>query len=176
MTLTVPQTLWRLRAGNRRFASGSARGRREQTPSGAPPLAAVVVCSDLGVRPESLFGVTAGELVVLQTPGIRVGLAEATACAMAREYRGVGLAIVLGHTACPTVQTMQAGGGTGLFSRLVAEEVGEHRHDACDDCESYLVARMAGRLRELLVDCGDLAVVGAMLDSRSRTVSFMDAN
>jgi len=170
----VDATLRRLREGNQRYRAHVPHSSAPRRPR-PRPLAAVISCSDFHVAPEALFDLDVGELLVLPTPAIRISMSEAAACNLAHQWQGIDLAIVLGHTGCPTMEAVRLYGMEGgLLTRLVAHELGDVGVARTgDDFEVCMCQRMADRLRELLAEPREVAVLPAIFDARTRGVEFL---
>ena len=105
------EALERLRAGNRRFASGdpghdtrSDRARRGVLTSRQEPFAAILGCSDSRVPVEIVFDQGLGDLFVIRVAGNVVAPSQIGSVEFAAERFGTRLVLVLGHSKCGAIQ------------------------------------------------------------------------
>jgi carbonic anhydrase len=105
------EALERLRAGNRRFASGdrssgafASRLRPGDLASGQEPFAAIRGCSDSRVPVEIVFDQGLGDLFVIRVAGNVVAPSQIGSVEFAAERYCTRLVVVLGHSRCGAVQ------------------------------------------------------------------------
>ncbi len=110
MTIGAREALERLRAGNRRFASGTGRldgltshARRAELVAGQQPFAIVLGCSDSRVPAEIVFDQGLGDLFVIRVAGNIVAPSQVGSVEFAAEQFGTRLVVVLGHSQCGAV-------------------------------------------------------------------------
>lgn len=104
------EALRRLRAGNRRFASGtplsgaeSSERRRAELLQGQQPFAIILGCSDSRVPAEIVFDQGLGDLFVIRVAGNIVAPSQIGSIEFAAEQFGTRLVVVLGHSMCGAV-------------------------------------------------------------------------
>lgn len=108
--LSPDEALRRLRDGNARFLSGSARlghSQRElaaQLVQGQSPYATILCCSDSRVPPEIVFDAGLGELFVVRVAGNVLSAEVAGSLQYAGLHLGTPLFLVMGHEGCGAVQ------------------------------------------------------------------------
>jgi carbonic anhydrase len=102
--------LERLRAGNRRFASGApgrdplgVQTRRGEVAANQEPFAAILGCSDSRVPVEIVFDQGLGDLFVIRVAGNIVAPSQIGSVEFAAERFGTRLVVVLGHSSCGAV-------------------------------------------------------------------------
>jgi len=107
---TALEALARLRAGNRRFVSGTQSlgdspfpARRAELLTGQQPLAIVLGCSDSRVPAEIVFGQGLGDLFVIRVAGNIVAPSQVESVEFAAERFATRLVVVLGHSRCGAV-------------------------------------------------------------------------
>jgi carbonic anhydrase len=110
MTIPAREALDRLREGNRRFASGSARegglssqARRAELVTGQEPFAIILGCSDSRVPAEMVFDQGLGDLFVIRVAGNIVAPSQVGSVEFAAERFGTRLVVVLGHSQCGVI-------------------------------------------------------------------------
>lgn len=103
------EALQRLKAGNRRFASGlrtrdtTSHARRAEMVMGQEPFAVVLGCSDSRVPAEIIFDQGLGDLFVIRVAGNIVAPSQVGSVEFAAERFGTRLVVVLGHSQCGAV-------------------------------------------------------------------------
>jgi carbonic anhydrase len=103
---TAVEALDRLKAGNARFVSGSARFPTVQKEilaelaKGQQPYATILGCSDSRVPPELVFDAGFGELFVIRVAGNVLGPAVLGTLQYAGAHLHTPLFVVLGHEGC----------------------------------------------------------------------------
>jgi carbonic anhydrase len=109
--IAAQEALERLRAGNRRFASGdrsravfTGSGRPGDVASGQEPIAAILGCSDSRVPVEIVFDQGLGDLFVIRVAGNVVAPSQIGSVEFAAERFCTRLVVVLGHSRCGAVQ------------------------------------------------------------------------
>lgn len=124
-SVTADDAMARLRAGNRRFASGRSRVHPypkevRASAGGQHPFAAVLACMDSRVGPELVFDQGIGDLFSLRVAG---NVADDDALAgleYATKVSGAHLIVVLGHTHCGAVKGACEGVTLGHLPGLLA--------------------------------------------------------
>jgi carbonic anhydrase len=108
--ISAREALERLRAGNRRFASGppsrdlrASETRRSELATGQEPFAIVLGCSDSRVPAEIIFDQGLGDLFVIRVAGNIVASSQIGSVEFAAERFGTPLVVVLGHSQCGAV-------------------------------------------------------------------------
>ena len=110
MTVSAPEALERLKAGNRRFVGGAQsrstfidEARRNELVAGQAPFAIILGCSDSRVPVEIVFDQALGDLFVIRVAGNVVAPSLVGSVEFAAEAFGTALVVVLGHTSCGAV-------------------------------------------------------------------------
>ena len=108
--ISAREALERLRAGNRRFASGvrssnilASETRRSELAAGQEPFAIILGCSDSRVPAEIVFDQGLGDLFVIRVAGNIVAPSQIGSVEFAAERFGTRLVVVLGHSQCGAV-------------------------------------------------------------------------
>src|SRR5687767_8706396 len=110
MSVSAPEALARLRAGNRRFVTGE-RGldallthtRRAELVVEHQPFAIVLGCSDSRVPAELVFDQGLGDLFVIRVAGNIVAPSQVGSVEFAAARFGTRLVVVMGHSQCGVV-------------------------------------------------------------------------
>jgi carbonic anhydrase len=109
--LSATDALQRLRAGNKRFISGSLSGdvlsspdRRNRLVGDQKPYAIILGCSDSRVPAEIVFDQGLGDLFVIRVAGNIVAPSQIGSVEFAAELFGTRLVVVLGHSRCGAIQ------------------------------------------------------------------------
>ena len=174
-----------LREGNRQYVAGGGQPARHDVTfkdlKEAKAVAAVLTCSDMQAVPEQLFGLASGALFVMQTAGNCAGADEAAGALLASESDGIDLVIVLGHSPCRVIETLDKVGEDSFGApfeelRLSAAKVSARGASPLHSGVQFALAhasRMATHLRsELGLDSG-IAVVAAYLHEATGHVEFL---
>jgi len=108
--ISAREGLERLRAGNRRFASGvrssdilASEARRSELAAGQEPFAIILGCSDSRVPAEIVFDQGLGDLFVIRVAGNIVASSQVGSVEFAAERFGTPLVVVLGHSQCGAI-------------------------------------------------------------------------
>ena len=110
-TVLADEALLRLKGGNERFVSGTARFPTMQNQiladlaKGQNPYATILSCSDSRVPPELIFDAGFGELFIIRVAGNVFSPEVAGSLQYAGRHLRTPLFIVLGHTHCGAVAT-----------------------------------------------------------------------
>jgi len=108
-TVSADEALLRLKGGNERFVSGTARFPTMQNQiladlaKGQNPYATILSCSDSRVPPELIFDAGFGELFIIRVAGNVFSPEVAGSLQYAGRHLHTPLFIVLGHTHCGAV-------------------------------------------------------------------------
>jgi carbonic anhydrase len=109
--ISAQDALARLRAGNRRFASGKRSQnilldhvQRAELARGQEPFAIVLGCSDSRVPVEIVFDQGLGDLFVIRVAGNIVAPSQLGSVEFAAAQFGTRLVVVLGHSRCGAVR------------------------------------------------------------------------
>jgi carbonic anhydrase len=108
-TVSADEALLRLKAGNERFLSGTARFPTVQKEiladlaKGQHPYATILSCSDSRVPPELIFDTGFGELFIVRVAGNVLSPEVAGSLQYAGRHLRTPLFVVLGHTHCGAV-------------------------------------------------------------------------
>jgi len=108
-TVSADKALLRLKGGNERFVSGTARFPTMQNQiladlaKGQNPYATILSCSDSRVPPELIFDAGFGELFIIRVAGNVFSPEVAGSLQYAGRHLRTPLFIVLGHTHCGAV-------------------------------------------------------------------------
>ncbi len=192
------RALNRLREGNERFVNNSPRQARtdaariRQQALGQTPFACVLACSDSRVPVEFVFDQGVGDLFVVRTAGNTAGDHEVASLSYAVGALEVPLVVVMGHTNCGAIRAALGDGPDVAEFAPILEEIRLAReHVPLTDCTPDR-ARMADRVARSHVEdviesviarsptiaarvrSGWCAVVGAIYDTGSGRVSFID--
>lgn len=106
--MSADQVLELLKAGNRRFSTGTRINRdlgRQviATSAGQNPFAAILSCIDSRVPAELVFDLGVGDIFSVRVAGNVIGTKSLGSLEFAIGVAGVKLAVVLGHTRCGAV-------------------------------------------------------------------------
>lgn len=172
--------LHHLLEGNRRHVRRRERPSATRGPQTTDDvLAAVLVCSDLGVAVDELFDLPVGALYVMQNAAAVVGAAEAAGAELAVRRHGVDVLLVLGHAPCPALSWLASGAAGAANSQLALHApatpegaAGPPIHEA-HGAASLHAARMAAALRARLPPALGLGVYAGHLDEGSGLVSLL---
>jgi carbonic anhydrase len=108
-TVSADEALLRLKSGNERFLSGTARFPTVQKEiladlaKGQHPYATILSCSDSRVPPELIFDTGFGELFIIRVAGNVFSPEVAGSLQYAGRHLRTPLFVVLGHTHCGAV-------------------------------------------------------------------------
>ena len=108
-TVSADEALLRLKGGNERFVSGTARFPTVQKEiladlaKGQHPYATILSCSDSRVPPELIFDAGFGELFIIRVAGNVFSPEVAGSLQYAGRHLRTPLFVVLGHTHCGAV-------------------------------------------------------------------------
>jgi len=192
--MDADEALKQLLEGNRRYASGHAKGpnrtaaRRTELAGGQKPIAVIVSCSDSRVPPELLFDQGFGDLFVIRIAGNIVDANALGSIEYSVDHLGTKLIVVLGHERCGAVTAaLQGGNAPGNIKNIVdgiapAIEKGKARYsghgELLDSCILANVKQVAQKIRTTApilsekVEDGMLKVVGAYYDLDSGAVNM----
>ena len=196
--VSAEEALSRLKAGNKRFASGHSRRHEylaqvHATAAGQHPFAAILGCMDSRVGPEIVFDQGIGDLFALRVAG---NVADADALGgleYATKVVGARLIVVLGHTHCGAVKGacdgVELGNLTGLLAQIkpavddVPADVTPRtsKNDAFVEKAARENVRLSIRsIREKsptiaeLEKSGGVKIVGAMYDVETGKTEFLE--
>ncbi|MDD2853820.1 MAG: carbonic anhydrase [Desulfuromonadaceae bacterium] len=194
VAMDADEALKQLMEGNRRYASGQAKGpnrsavRRSELAGGQNPIAVVVSCSDSRVPPELLFDQGFGDIFAIRIAGNIVDANALGSIEYAVDHLGTKLIVVLGHERCGAVTAaLQGGVAPGNIKSIVdgiqpAIEKGKARYtghgELLDSCILANVKMVAEKIRKSppilseKVEDGMLKVVGAYYDLDSGAVNM----
>ncbi|MBN2080686.1 carbonic anhydrase [bacterium] len=196
-TTSSDEALYRLEAGNQRFAAGitqhpnlSQSRLRETVEQGQEPFATVLACSDSRVPVELLFDQGVGDLFVIRVAGNVCGVNEIGSIEYGVEHLGTPLLLVLGHEHCGAVTAVATGVEMhGSIPRLIGNIIpavtraealtGKHGEEVVPEAVVENVWQSIGDLiggsaavRQRLAD-GRLKVVGAVYELETGTVRWL---
>ena len=202
--IPAPESLARLREGNRRFVLGlqnpdpppSAR-QRAQFVAGQQPFAVVLGCSDSRVPVEIVFDQGLGDLFVIRNAGNIVAPSVVGSVEFAVDRFDTRLVVVMGHSLCgavgATLETLRAGNApaspslNSIVERIrpaVRELVSTPLRDDPETLYHHAVRAnvraSANQLRhgsaiiEQMIDQGGLMIVGAEYSLETGLVDFFD--
>ncbi len=193
--------LERLKAGNRRFASGEISDHHHPPAdlTGAQaPMAVILGCSDSRVPPEILFDREPGDLFVVRVVGNVASSPQIGSIEYATAMLGSRLVVVLGHQECGAVEATLARlrapipdksphlqaivetirpAMTGLpacATPNVPEDLLEHAIRANVAMQTERLREGSSVLRRLEIE-EQLLIVGAVYCLRSGEVEFLDS-
>jgi carbonic anhydrase len=196
--LSPEDALARLREGNERFVRGLGTAVRTWHPglvAGQWPFAIVLGCSDSRAPAEYVFDQGLGDLFVIRVAGNVVAPSIVGSIEFAASQFGTRLVVVMGHTQCgavgATVRAIELGGSPESRNlQSIVDRIAPHVRDAIvshGDRDARLAAAVranviasTGALRsskpllEDLVARGRLAIVGAVYDLATGTVTFFE--
>ena len=201
-SLSPPESISRLREGNRRFCEGQpVHEARAFSPDLAArpqrPFAIVLGCSDSRTPVEVLFDQGFGDLFVVRIAGNVVAPSVVGSIEFTASQFGTRLVVVLGHTRCgaiaATVSAIRTGNGPESKNiRSITDRIAPHIESTVrtspsgDDAElfrrlmrdnvrsSVNHLRHGSRILEELVLAGRIAVVAADYELETGRVSFFD--
>jgi carbonic anhydrase len=202
--ISAREALERLRAGNRRFASGvrsgdvlASQARRHELAAGQEPFAIILGCSDSRVPAEIVFDQGLGDLFVIRVAGNIVASSQIGSVEFAAERFGTRLVVVLGHSRCGAVtatleELMRPRENQSRNLRSIVDRIRpsvevllatEFRHDS-DALMGHAVRtnvrvsashlRHGSELLERLIQKDGLLVVGAEYSLDTGIVDFFD--
>ena len=181
--ITPAQAWQKLREGNERFVSGTARhpnqnaSRRSSLVDAQNPFAVIFGCSDSRLAAEIIFDLGLGDVIVVRTAGQVIDDAVLGSLEYSVDALNVPLIVVLGHDSCGavtaaknTVDTgeMPAGYVRSLVERITPSVLAAQRKDLheVNDMVVEHTRQTAERLVEssrlisAAVDEGRVAVIG----------------
>jgi len=190
--MTPAAALERLKQGNLRFASNTAK-RRDwsakvvSTASGQFPFAAVLGCMDSRVPPEIVFDQGIGDVFGVRVAGNVVNDDEIGSLEYAVKV-GTKLIVVLGHTSCGAVKGaidgVELGNLTGLLAKIhpavAAAGCSNAKDEACvtkvvqkNVLQSVKEIREKSPYLRKYIDEGKVGLVGAIYDVATGKVTFL---
>lgn len=191
-SVSPAQALTRLKAGNKRFVSGSLQhphqtaGRRSELATGQHPFAIVLGCADSRTGPDILFDQGLGDIFVVRVAGNILNDENIGSIEYGVEHLGAPLIVVLGHERCGAVkaakETIAAKGkAPGHIESLVkairpaVESTVGQDAEATGDANVRNVVKSLQHSKPILhemVASGKVAVVGAYYDLDTGKVEF----
>jgi carbonic anhydrase len=191
--MTPAAALARLKEGNLRFASNSAKRRNWSakvlaTAPGQFPFAAVLGCMDSRVPVEIVFDQGIGDVFGLRVAGNVVNDDELGSLEYAVKV-GTKLIVVLGHTGCGAVKGaldgVELGNLTGLLAKIrpavAAAGCSNAKDEACvtkvaeqNVLESVKEIRERSPYLKKYLDEGKVRLVGGMYDVATGKVTFLE--
>ena len=196
--LTPAEVLQLLKDGNERFLAGQPLERDflsqvRETAGGQYPMAAILGCIDSRVPHEIVFDKGVGDVFSARVAGNFVNTDILGSLEFAAAVAGSKLIVVLGHTECGAVKGacdhVQLGNLTSTLANLApalyavqgvdgerSSKNGPFVQAVAEENVRQTVRHIVDRSRVLRerIASGDLAVVGAMHDVHSGTVTFYD--
>jgi carbonic anhydrase len=193
-----------LRAGNRRFAEGSASHfateeaeRRRALADGQSPSTIILACSDSRVAPAVVLDQGLGDLFVVRVAGNVVAPEMLGSIEFAASGLGARLVVVMGHTGCGAIAATLAEieqpspdpspNLAAITDRIrpvvesVRHTVGPHDREAvlagsvrANVSASMRALREQSSVIDRLARTGGLVIVGAEYDLRSGVVDFFE--
>jgi carbonic anhydrase len=194
--MTPEKALEILKAGNRRFTSGSPVHRDllanvHATAEGQYPFGAIVSCMDSRGPVELIFDQTIGDVFSIRVAGNVVNADVLGSLEYATKVAGAKLIVVLGHTHCGAVKgaidNVKLGNLTELLARIspavTAAGPGSSKDHAYVDRVAEQNVRLAMKqireksltIRDLLAS-GAIHLVGGMYDIDTGRVQFYEAH
>ena len=194
--MTPAEALSKLKEGNARFVANRQVGRdlMEQvriTGKGQYPFAIVLGCVDSRVSPELVFDQGIGDIFSARVAGNFVNSDILGSMEFACKVAGSKVIVVLGHTKCGAIMgacdNVQLGNLTGMLSNLMpAVEAVPAPAEGRSSQNAEFVQQVADKNVELTIEAikrqspvlnemlenGEIAIVGAMYDVETGTVSF----
>ena len=143
---TAEQALARLKGGNARFVSGTARFPTLQKEvlaelaKGQQPYATILGCSDSRVPPELVFDAGFGELFIVRVAGNVLGPSILGTLQYAGTHLRTPLFVVMGHEGCGAVQAAIASRFRGEQQASRIETLLENVGPALDGLDASLPA------------------------------------
>lgn len=188
------EALDRLRAGNRRYATGDSRlvsagGHRPGLEEGQAPFAVVLACSDARVPVEMIFDQGPGDLFTTRVAGNIAAPPQVGSIEYAVTQLGTRLVVVLGHSNCGAVSAAlqdlakkQEGLPPNLRAIIdcirpaLADLADPTLHEAVvsNVHESLKRLRADSAVLGALIDSGDIDAVGAEYSIETGEVRFFD--
>lgn len=203
--VSAQEALERLRAGNRRFVSGTdgddaltSQARRREVATGQAPFAIILGCSDSRVPAEIVFDQGLGDLFVIRVAGNIAAPSQIGSVEYAAASYDTPLVVVLGHSRCGAIlatleQLQQPAESQSPNLRSIVDRVRpsvegllatELRHDTQALVQQAVQAnvrasvnqlRHGSQLLEKLIQDDRLDVVGAEYSLDTGVVEFFDA-
>lgn len=202
--ITASDALKRLQEGNRRFVSGVRsidtlvkQMYREDFIEVQAPFAIILGCSDSRVPAEIVFDQGLGDLFVIRVAGNIVAPSQIGSVEFAAEMFGTPLVVVLGHSMCGAVKATlddlehpsdtRSSNVLSIVNRirpcvepLFRTELRKNPGQLLEASIRANILAAANHLRhgsqelELLIQKGDLTIVGAEYSLRTGEVEFID--
>jgi carbonic anhydrase len=202
--ISADEALDRLRAGNSRFVDGklnseilSSPARRNALIVDQKPFAIILGCSDSRVPGEIIFDQGLGDLFVIRVAGNVVAPSQIGSIEYAAEQFGCQLVVVLGHSNCgaviATLDQLQRPDENrsrnlrSIVGRIQPSVEGLLETDVRHDPEQLLHAavhanihasveqlRHGSEILELLVQSGDIRIVGAEYSLETGIIEFFE--
>jgi carbonic anhydrase len=202
--ISADEALDRLRAGNRRFMEGnlnseilSSPARRNALIVDQKPFAIILGCSDSRVPGEIIFDQGLGDLFVIRVAGNVVAPSQIGSIEYAAEQFGCQLVVVLGHSNCGAVTATldqlqrpdenRSRNLRSIVGRIQPSVEGLLQTDVRHDPEQLLHAAVHANIRasveqlrhgseilELLVQSGDIRIVGAEYSLETGIIEFFE--
>lgn len=197
-TLTPDEVLQRLKAGNERFVAGEVtlRNHNEQVRKAAGgqfPKAVILSCLDSRIPVEDVFDCGIGDLFVARVAGNIANIDIIASMEFACKAAGAKLVLVLGHGLCGAVKgaidKVDLGNLPRLFEKIepaVQRALGDASvADRSSDSASLVQSvvehnvdltvegiRTSSEVLRAMESDGDIAIVGAIYDMETGTVSW----
>lgn len=186
-----------LKDGNARFTSGDPLNRDlhqqvKETATGQYPFASIVSCIDSRIPTEVVFDQGIGDIFNARVAGNFVNEDILGSLEFACKLAGSKVIVVMGHTSCGAVKgacdKAELGNLTQMLDKIMPAVDGTStaEGEARDSSNMDFVNRVSQKNVELtienikaqspvlkeMMDNGEIAIVGAMYDVKSGTVSF----
>jgi len=194
------QALQLLKAGNARFLSNNPLKRDlqaqvKETAGGQYPFAAVVSCIDSRIPTEIIFDQGIGDIFNARIAGNFINEDILGSLEFACKLAGSKLIVVMGHTSCGAVKGAcdhaQLGNLTQMLDKIMPAVDAIHTVPGVDRSSKNLdfvnevsaknvvmtvenIKQQSPVLNELYEN-GDIAIIGAMYDVSTGSVTFMEA-
>jgi carbonic anhydrase len=202
--ISADEALDRLRAGNSRFVDGNLNSeilaspaRRNALIVDQKPFAIILGCSDSRVPGEIIFDQGLGDLFVIRVAGNVVAPSQIGSIEYAAEQFGCQLVVVLGHSNCGAVTATldqlqrpdenRSRNLRSIVGRIQPSVEGLLQTDVRHDPEQLLHAAVHANIRasveqlrhgseilELLVQSGDIRIVGAEYSLKTGIIEFFE--
>lgn len=154
--------------------------REETVEEGQSPYAVVLTCSDSRVVAEHIFMEGIGALFTISNAGNIVDETVLGSVEYGAEHLQAQVVVVLGHTSCGAVDATLSGGGHGNIASItdtIALAIGDETDAAAAELlniQNSIDAIMESEIVAELVEEGAIKVVGALYDTCTGEVTFLD--
>lgn len=154
--------------------------REELVENGQSPYVTVLTCSDSRVPPEHIFMEGLGEIFTVRNAGNVVDEIVLGSIEYGAEHLATPIVLVLGHTNCGAVDATINSGAHGYIT-YITDRISQGIGDETDPTQAEILNTrqsiekiMESAIISELVEEGKVKVVGAIYDTCTGVVSFLD--